>query len=97
MTGTTDRHVRRQGREARTQLRARNRILDLLVLIPQDRARMEACHRTKGRFRASRQVRRVDRRRLEERLLAIMLDGALRIQSSSNSNDRMMMLHGTVK
>ena len=97
MTGTTDRRVRRLDREARTLLRARSRILDLLVLILRDKARMEVCHRTKGRFRASRRVRRVCRHRLEERLLAIMLDGALRIQSSSNSNDRMMMLHGTVK
>lgn len=95
MTGTTDRRVRRLDREARTLLRARSRILGLLVLILQDRT--EACRRIKGRFRARRRVRRVCRRQLEERLLAIILDGALRIQSNSNNRDKMMMLHGMVK
>ena len=94
-TDTTDRRVRRRGREESTLLRARSRILDLLVLILRDR--MEVCRRIKGLFRARRLVRRVCRRRLEERLLAIMLDGAPPIQSNNSSNDRMTKLRGMVK
>jgi len=95
MTDTIDRRVRQRGRAESTLLRARSRILDLLLLILQDK--MEACHRTRDLFLARRLVRRVCRRRLEERLLAIMLDGAPRTQSNSSSNDRMMKLRGTVK
>ena len=81
-----------------TLLRARNRILDRLVLlIPQGKDTMGVCRLIKGQFRARRRGRRVclRRRLLGERRLVIMLDGALRIQSSSN--DTTTMLRGTVK
>ena len=94
-TDTTDRRVLQRAREESTLPRARSHILDLLVLTPQ--GKMEVCHRIKGLFRARRLVRRVCHPRLEERLLAIMLDGAPRTQSNSSSNDRMMKLRGTVK
>lgn len=95
-TGTTGRRVRLLDRAVRIPLRARSRILALPVPFPLDRRMMEVCRRTKGRFRARRLVLRVCHHLQEEKLLAIMLDVALRIQSSS-SNDRMTKLHGTVR
>jgi hypothetical protein len=96
-TDTTDRRVRQRDRAVRTRPRARSRILGLPVLIPLGKRRMEVCRPIKGRFRARRLVRRVFHRLLEERLLAIMLDAAPRMQNNSSSNDKMMKLHGTVK
>jgi hypothetical protein len=88
----TDRRVRLLDRAARTQRRARSRTLvhrELLLDM------IAVCRRMQGRFQARVQDRRVDRRLLEEKLPAIMLDAA-RIQQKSNS-DRTTTLRGMAR